>query len=314
MIEHRDSAEFRVSGRTLSGRALVYGDIAPDFGERFMPGAFGAVGTVALNLQHDRAIVVAPRAVLTDTPRSLDVRADLPEGSAALELVRRGVLSGFSIEFHAKTERREAGIRVVERAELTGLALVDKGAYPQSTAELRARSGRTIRARIPSRKNLGCRCSGVGCKFARFQEEVLGEAIAEAVEGGKRDAIVAAYGSYQTPLASTSKGTVRMRMLDGDDAEVDIDLPIGPEGDQVVRAAENSGIIIRPFLDADGSTGVAEALRASGEPENVMVYTKVKFRAFIISATDEREGWPEPEFIATPDMERAAPRRVKLWL
>ena len=31
MIEHREGVEFRVAGRTLTGRALVYGDVSPDF-------------------------------------------------------------------------------------------------------------------------------------------------------------------------------------------------------------------------------------------------------------------------------------------
>ena len=139
--EHRAGAEFRVAGRVLSGTVLRYGDVAPQFRERFVPGAFGAeLDVPALNLQHDPNVVLLASGsyVLNDGPRSLDVRAELPEGSAALELVRRGALTGFSIEFQAKSERREAGIRVIESAELTGLALVDRPAYLASKAEVRA--------------------------------------------------------------------------------------------------------------------------------------------------------------------------------
>ena len=139
MVPERRFAAFRVAGRTLTGRALVYGDIAPEFRERFVPGAFGDVpAVIPLNLQHDDTVIVVPEAMLSDGPRALEVRADLPEGSAALALVRRGALNGFSIEFNAREERNEAGIRVIEKAELTGLALCDKGAYPLSTAEVRA--------------------------------------------------------------------------------------------------------------------------------------------------------------------------------
>ena len=138
MAPERRYAEFRVSGRTLTGRALVYGDVSPDFRERFEPGAFGEVRAMAVNLQHDPTLIVVPEAALTDTPAALEVRAELAEDSAALQLVARRALTGFSIEFNALEERAENGIRVIERAELTGLALVDRGAYPHSTAEVRA--------------------------------------------------------------------------------------------------------------------------------------------------------------------------------
>ena len=138
MDAERSYAEFRVAGRTLIGAAIRYGDISPSFGERFVPGAFEALPDVApVNLQHDADLVVVPEAILLDTPKELHVRADLQEGSAALALVRRGALRGFSLEFRALSERFEAGVRVIERAEFRGLALVDKPAYRGSTVEVR---------------------------------------------------------------------------------------------------------------------------------------------------------------------------------
>ena len=136
--EHRHGAEIRVLGRRLEGSALVYGDTAPDFQERFLPGSLAPVPSVGLNLQHDPGtVLLEPGSYeLNDTERALEVRAELPAGSAALALTRRGALNSFSIEFHAKAERREAGIRVIEKATLTGIALVDRGAYPLSTAEI----------------------------------------------------------------------------------------------------------------------------------------------------------------------------------
>ena len=141
MKTERRFAPFTVEGRVLSGRALVYGDVSPDFNERFEPGAFGAdITAPALNLQHDPGVVLLDAGAyqLTDGPRALEVRAELAEGAAALQLVKRGALRGFSIEFRAEQERREAGIRVIELAELTGLALVDTPSYPGATAEVRA--------------------------------------------------------------------------------------------------------------------------------------------------------------------------------
>ena len=131
--ERRAGGECRVAGRTLTGTAIRYGDISPDFAERFEAGAFGEVRAVDLNLQHDPGLIVVRGATLTDGPRELSVRAELPSGSAALALVRRRALNGFSVEFRARRERRDAaGVRVVEAADLIGLALVDRPAYPGS--------------------------------------------------------------------------------------------------------------------------------------------------------------------------------------
>ena len=87
MAERRYAA-FRVAGRTLSGTALVYGDVSPDFRERFVPGAFGPeIRALPVNLQHDPTLIVVDAAALIDGPRALEIRADLPEGSAALDIV-----------------------------------------------------------------------------------------------------------------------------------------------------------------------------------------------------------------------------------
>ena len=106
--EVRAGAEFRVSGRTLTGPAVIFGDVSPDHRERFEPGAFGASPSAPLNIQHDPRLEVlgAGDYDLTDTGRALEVRAILPDTSAAIKLVQRGALGGFSIEFHA---RRSAG-------------------------------------------------------------------------------------------------------------------------------------------------------------------------------------------------------------
>ena len=312
--ERRAGGELRVAGRTLSGVAMRYGDVSRDFRERFLPGAFGEVRAVDLNLQHDPGVVLVRGATLTDGPQELSVRADLPEGSAALALVKRGALNGFSIEFNARSERRDpSGIRVVEAADLTGLALVDRGAYPGAVAEVRARSGRTIRQAIPSGAKLGCACSGAGCRLAQFMEEAMTEMLDRAFADVEAE-ILAVRGGYGAPLASKSRGSVRGRMVGGD-AVVEVDLPTGVDGDSVLRAVEDTGaVLVRPYLDRDLSRGRREG--------DTMVYdadAPAVLRSFVVGATDMRDGWPEPEVIRTPDElmpeGRAAPvRRRRLWL
>ena len=75
--------ELRAEGRTLQGEALVYGDVAefPWGRERVEPGAFGEVGDVILNRQHDRQTPIARTGggglSVIDSPEALRIRADL---------------------------------------------------------------------------------------------------------------------------------------------------------------------------------------------------------------------------------------------
>ena len=83
----------------------------------------------------------------------------------------------------------------------------------------------------------------------------------------------------------------------------------------MLAAHEDAGIVVRPFLDADRSEG-SPIPREDGS--NAMAYSKANVRAFIVSSTDERQGWPEPILVATPEelASASAPRRRRLarWL
>ena len=138
-VEHRAGGEVRLSGSTLAGPVLVYGDVAPGHRERFEAGALAPVPGVPLNLQHDPGLVILEAGAfeLTDSPAALELRAELGESSAAVQLVKRGALRGFSIEFRALEADEVDGVRVVRRAELLGVGLVDAPAYPRSRPELR---------------------------------------------------------------------------------------------------------------------------------------------------------------------------------
>ena len=135
-------------GRTLEGVAVRYGDLAMVAGrrERIRPGAFGdlAAADISLNVQHDRGRQIARTGggglVLDDGDRELRVSAELPNTTDArdvMQLVRAGILRGLSIEFRAISEQAMAGVRIIERAQLLGVAVVDTGAYPASQVEAR---------------------------------------------------------------------------------------------------------------------------------------------------------------------------------
>ena len=112
-----------------------------------MPGAFGDVKAcdVILNRQHQRTLILARTGggglTLDDNERRLLVSAELPEtreAQDAIVMVQRKLLRGFSLEFRAREERFENRTRIIERAELVGVSLVDTPAYSDSQVALRA--------------------------------------------------------------------------------------------------------------------------------------------------------------------------------
>ena len=111
--------------------------------ERFTAGAFAPIGDVILNAQHDRRTPLARTGgglELMDSADALEIRAEMPPTQAAddvLALVRANVLRGLSLEFEATAERVEAGVRVIDKARLSGIGVVDSPAYPQSEVEAR---------------------------------------------------------------------------------------------------------------------------------------------------------------------------------
>ena len=324
-MEHTAVVEFRaVTGRTVTGPVVTYDEVAQDRRERFTSGAFTSrEDPLVLDIQHDPSLVAASTEdgtlTVTDGPRALEVRAELKDarqgqpGSGPLEMVRRGALRGLSAAFHALDEHRAAdGTRVIEKAHLVRIGLVDQGSYSGSRVELRARMGRTVSASIPSGRRLACECSGPGCRFAEFVGEAMAEAFDSAFAAHAERDVTAVWARYDQPLASASKGTLRRT----GPTEISVDLPDDPSGRAVVAASESSGIVIRPYVDAAESQGAVE-----GE---TMRYSKVSIRSFVISSTDAREGWPTPTITATPDdlLESRASglvaprrrRRVMAWL
>ena len=142
------------SARRISGTVLAYGDVSPTHRERFEPGALMLAEAVTLNLVHHRMAAVAwyPEGGLDleVTAAGITMTAQVPPtpaGNHALAEVRAGRLPGASVEFRALAERREGGLRVIERAELRGIGLVPDPSYKQSRVEARAADRRLRRLR-----------------------------------------------------------------------------------------------------------------------------------------------------------------------
>lgn len=136
-LEHRYAELAEVEGRTLAGLALPFETEARigSMRERFARGSVTSSGEAILNRQHQRAVPLArePETLSFEVTESgLLMRAVLPETREAddvLALVKARVLRGLSVEFVARQERLDGGVRVIERAEIRGLAVVDSGAY-----------------------------------------------------------------------------------------------------------------------------------------------------------------------------------------
>ena len=319
--EVRAGGEFRIAGKTLSGTVLKYGDeavVALPHGrgmvrERFTSGAFSPVPAVDLVMQHDETLVIAKAGeyVLNDTQRELSIRAELRADSAALQLVRKGALSGYSFLFWPKSQRREGNVRIIDSAKLGHVGLVTSGAYPESKAELRARSGRTMRSRIPTDR-ASCECLGKDACGVEFPEDVLEAGLEEAFgrhARGEGD-LIAVAGDYSRGLASVSRGTLRRN-----GATIDVDLPDSEGARALLATHEAAGTIVRPVIDKVNSEYTAV--------DGVARFSKLRIRAFTIGTTDATAGWAGPELIPTPGMSatRAAPedtrsisRRKLAWL
>ena len=285
--EVRHGAVLRLSGRTLAGSVLRYGDVSPEYGERFEPGAFAPVPAVPFNIQHDPDTPVLPAGgfTLTDTPEALEIRAELPERSAALQLVRRGALNGYSVEFLSRAERKQSGVRVIEHATLTGIGLVDQPSYPGSVAEIRARARlATLRGRIPVGERLECRCGPGDCTEAIFRRGsfrgIVGENLSD--EGLRRD-VLAVVGDYSRAIASRNRNSVRF--WEGADGALEfaVDVPNSQRGRDLIETAGTVDIYARPSTDL--------ALSKYKVKNTVADYSDAAVRALVIGATDAAKGW-----------------------
>ena len=313
--ERRPAAtELRVEGRKLSGVVMNYGEVSPSHRERFEPGSLRMAESVHLDLHHDieRAVAWHPGGGLTlDNGRdALTMRAELPPIPAAdraLDEIRSGAVRGLSVEFRPVKERRDADIRVIEDAVLTGIGIVRAPSYKQSSVEARRRSGRTLRARIPAGETLACECA-TDSRWARVIQPAMDKMWEESFKEGTRAVVGAYLENYATPIASTARGTLRGRIRGVDGYEVDIDLPDSDAGRALLAAWDDSGLVVRPFI-ADQEATLIDGVRE---------ISAGRLRAVIITSTDAREGWPNPELVSTPDelAHASAPRarRVPRWL
>ena len=291
-------------GRTLAGEAVRYGRLNPRAApgqpartETFMAGSIEPAFPVRLTLQHDDGRELATTADqslrLHDSDTALRIEADLRDGSAELDLVRRGALRGLSVEFHSLQETVDGGVRVLQRAAVPTISLVDIGSH-ESSVELRVAEARAadvvaiLTSVIPAGVRLRCECSGPSCHFAEFDDGAL-DAMALTIASGDVETL-ATWASYDRPLGSSSMGRVRAERTAAGLA-VAIDIPDTDDGRALLDASETSGIVVRPYLVAAESDSTIEGTGESA----VRRYRSATVRSLVVSATDAREGWDRPQ-------------------
>ena len=158
-IEFRtEKPDLRVDGRKIGGIAAPYGVASgQSFREMIVAGAFGDVSTceAALNVAHRPDSLLARTQgrglVFEDGPDALRFEAEIAEtqeGNDCLELVRKGLLDGASVEMFVKAERMRGRVREVRQARLVGLALTHRPFYAGASVEAR-REAPTRRLSIP---------------------------------------------------------------------------------------------------------------------------------------------------------------------
>ena len=205
-------AALESNGRTLAGTAITYGEVAqiPDVGrERFMPNSLSMnPDGVILNRMHDRRVSLARNTqggglTLQDSAEALRVSAKLPptrDADDTLELVKRKILQGFSLEFSVQKETRTAdNIREISQATLHGLGVVDRPAYAGSEVQARRRGG--MSATIPFRKRMRCKCHPGKANSISIDD----------IELPDDTDVLAIAGDYSRSIASLRKGSLELK-------------------------------------------------------------------------------------------------------
>ena len=292
--------EFRFSPLTtvevgaphFEGVIMRYGAIGegPYGKEVFLPGSFGDLSqsSILLNIQHDRSRPIArtpDTMTLADTTSMLTLTAKPPDTTEVRDaklMVQAKILTGLSIEFNATEHAHRNGVRVVSRAELVGVGLVDTPAYPASTVEARYESRATlsvtISGLIPYEEKLDCRCQTGSCTAVRLKRGSL----AQAAEPDSTALIV--MGDYSKPIASVAKRSLQLTDTP-QGLLVSSTIPDSQAGRDLIALASSVPLLIRPIFDQKASTFIEEG--------GVATYSKMQLRAITVGATDQAAGWPE---------------------
>ena len=299
MTTERLPVETRQVGGRLIGE-VFYNRPARDRPEMFEAGAFVSVADpLNLTLQHDRerhpvATTEDGTLEVSDTSTSLLLAARLRPRSAEQRLVETGALGGLSVEFVALEERQADGVRIIPRAHLDGIGLVDSGSYP-SRVELRRMSGAWLRGSIPLGDRMECECQGPDCDAVVFDGGAFDDLLS-----GDGEVLAVGGGGFANVLGSRKRGTLLVEQ-EGDRLAVGLTKRDTETARRVIDANRVAPVYARPLLDLDASEYV--------DADRVRTFSVAKVRAFLFKPTTNDKGHV-PVTIAGEEVRQ----RRRFWL
>ena len=222
------------------------------------------------------------------------------EASDTLTLVSSGVLRGLSVEFEAISEHDEGGTRVIDMANLSGLAICDRPAFKESTIEARAK-GRAISGKIPYNQTETIANSGRVRK-----SRIAPGAFSYSIDDEEQE-IIAQIGTAPSQILASKKAG-SLRLADSPTSlAINIDDVIGTSyADDFLKqmASGQFALGVRPMYRTDGVADAFEDIPEPGNP-SVMIRTVHNAVLYAISFVHrKRKG----------DSSAVERRRRALWL
>lgn len=257
-VEVRSGLEIRADGRLLTGAAIRYGDVSPSHRERFLPGSLDVSPHLAPTLGHrtGRILAYGEDVQVEDRAEALIVAARLPRtevAERALAGVKAGRFRGWSVEFEARRESRDAsGVRVIEAAYLPGLALVEHPSYPGSGVEARQAA---FRVSVPTGRRADCTCAGQGAGQGVDTIQFAANAFRDVLRRVEAGANVSAIGrGAGDVIADTRTGSLTLERRTGGALGIRF-APLDTEAGRRTRELVDAGVEVfaRPVVNFGAS-------------------------------------------------------------
>ena len=297
-----------VQGRVLVGLALPFEsetEISPGQFEKFSRNSVRTSGESLLTINHESGRVLArePDSLKFESRNDgLYIRAQIPktsEGDDILELVRTKTLRALSIDFQSLAERQVGPLRVIDSALISGVSVVSRAAYPQTTLEARAIEGAKIRAAIPFNVPLTCQCHRGECDIVSFAPNSFDNSLF----GPDARNVLAVTGEFKSALAGTqsggmviTKGRRELKITINQVADT-------TSGRDLLEQISQKLIVARPsFIDGEFT-----------EVNGVASYSAATLRAIVFSPTDLTD-WQPVRAETRARSPASTARRRKVWL